>query len=460
MPARPGPARSGTATRVLAPPLPGGEAHRRGTRGFRRVTLALFSAGLATFTTLYCAQALLPSLAGQFRLSPAAASLAVSVATGGLAVGVIPLTALSEAVGRTPIMTVSLFASAVLGILTAFSPAFAVLLVLRALQGVVLAGLQAVAMSYLTEEVHRRSLGVAMGLFIAGNGIGGMAGRLLAGLIDAAAGWRWALGVIGVIALACAVLFRLSIVASARFRARPLRARELAAAVARAIADTGLLRLYAAGFLLMGSFVTVYNYLGFRLLGPGFHLSRAVVGLIFVVYLAGSAASVAAGRLVDRFGRPRVMWIMAAVMLSGLALMLPPDLVVVVPGLVVTTAGFFAAHSVASGWVGARSAALGVQGAAVYLFSYYLGSSIGGPLGGLAFGGGGWPGVTLFTGACVTTVVIIGLTLRRLAPAVMGSRHRTRVQGPAAPREPLCIRCGPGRYDLVRRSAAQPRPER
>lgn len=396
------------------------EPHRRGTRGFRRVTLALFSAGLATFTTLYCIQALLPSLAAQFRLSPASASLAVSVATGALALGVIPLTALSEAVGRTPVMTVSLFASAVLAILEAFSPAYPVLLALRGLQGLALAGLQAVAMSYLTEEVHRRSLGVAMGLFIAGNGIGGMAGRLLGGLIDDFAGWRWALGVIGVIALGCAVLFRLSILPSARFRARPLQVRELTASVARALADSGLLRLYAAGFLLMGCFVTVYNYLGFRLLGPGFGLSRAAVGLIFVVYLAGSAASVAAGRLVDRFGRPRVMWIMAAITLSGLALMLPRDLAVVIAGLVVTTAGFFAAHSVASGWVGARSAALGVQGAAVYLFFYYLGSSIGGSLGGLAFGGDGWPGVTVFTGAFVAAVVIIALTLRRLAPA---SRH-------------------------------------
>ena len=368
------------------------EPHRRGTRDFRRITLALFSAGLATFTTLYCVQAVLPSLATEFRLSPAAASLAVSVATGALALGVIPLTALSEAAGRTPIMTVSLFASAALGILAAFSPAFAVLLVLRGLQGLALAGVQAVAMSYLTEEVHRGSLGFAMGLFVAGNGIGGMAGRLLGGLIDDVAGWRWALGVVGLIALACAIVFRLSVLPSARFQPRPLRARELALSVARALADSGLLRLYAAGFLLMGCFVTVYNYLGFRLLGPGFHLSRTIVGLIFVVYLAGSAASVIAG-------------------------------------LVVTTAGFFAAHSVASGWVGARSAALGAQGAAVYLFFYYLGSSIGGSLGGLAFGGGGWPGLTVYTGCFVIAVVIIGLTLRRLLPAAP-VRHLPRTAEP------------------------------
>lgn len=391
--------------------------HRRGGAGFRRITAALFAAGLATFTTLYCVQALLPALAGQFHLSPATASLAVSVATAGLAVGVLPLTALSEAVGRTPVMTASLFGSAAFGILAALSPNFPVLLALRAAQGLALAGLQAVAMSYLAEELHRGSLGFSMGLFVAGNGIGGMAGRLLGSLVDDAAGWRWALGAIGGLALACSVLFRALIVPSRHFRPRPLRPGALAGSIGRSLTDAGLRRLFAVGFLAMGAFVTVYNYLGFRLLGPEFRLSPALVGLIFVVYLAGSVSSTVAGRLADRFGRPRMLWPAAGVMLLGLALLAPANLAAVVAGLVVLTGGFFAVHSLASGWVGARSAALGVQGSAGYLFAFYLGSSVGGSLGGLAFGAGGWPGVTWYAGGFVLVVLAVGLVLRGPAPA-------------------------------------------
>lgn len=387
--------------------------HRRGTPGFRRITVALFSAGLATFTTLYAVQALLPSLAADFRLSPAAASLAVSVATGAMAVGVIPLTALSETVGRVPMMTASLATSAVLGLLTAISPSFVILLTLRGLQGLALAGLQAVAMSYLAEELHRGSLGSGMGLYIAGNGIGGMAGRLIAGLVDGVAGWRWALGVIGAIAVVTTIAFRCTILPSTGFRARPSRFAELAPAVGRAATDSRLLRLFAAGFLMMGCFVTVYNYLGFRLLGPDFRLSRTIVGLIFVVYLAGSVASAVAGRLVDRFGRPRILWALIAITLAGLLLLAVDNLAAVVVGLVVTTGGFFAAHSVASGWVSARSATLGVQGSAIYLFSYYLGSSIGGTLGGLVFAAGGWTGVTGYVGTLFGVVLITALTLLR-----------------------------------------------
>lgn len=391
--------------------------HQRGSAGFRRVSLALFSAGLATFTALYCVQALLPQLAAEFQLSPATASLAVSVGTGALALGIIPLTALSEALGRTPVMTASLFTASALGILQAFSPDFTVLLILRGLQGLALAGLQAVAMSYLSEELHGDSLGFGMGLYVAGNGIGGMAGRLLAGLTVDFADWRWALGVVGVLALGCSIVFRASILPSAHFTARPLRVRTLAGAVGRAGADSALLRLYAVGFLLMGCFVTVYNYLGFRLLGTDFHLSQAVVGLIFVVYLAGSASSMIAGRLVPRFGRRRLLWSTAALTLAGLALMLANDLVAVVAGLVITTAGFFAGHSVASGWVSARSRSLGVQGAAVYLFCYYLGSSVGGSVGGLAYSGGGWLGVTGFGSALLLLVIALAATLN----------HRERV---------------------------------
>jgi YNFM family putative membrane transporter len=391
--------------------------HRRGSPGYRRITIALFCAGLATFTALYATQALLPSLSTAFHLSPAEASLAVSVATAGLVVGVLPLTALSETVGRTPVMTVSLFAAAALSLLIAVSPNFTVLLVLRGLQGVALAGLQAVAMSYLAEELHRDSLGSAMGLYVAGNGVGGMVGRLVAALVEDAAGWRWALAVAGVVTLASTLAFRHTIVASAGFQPRAPRVRELAASIGRALTDAGLLGLFAAGFLLMGSFVTVYNYLGFRLLGPGFHLSRTVVGLIFGAYLAGGCSSTYAGRLVDRFGRPRMLWIMAAITLAGLLLMATGSVATVIIGLVVTTGGFFAAHSVASGWVGARSARLGVQGSAVYVCCYYLGASVGGTLGGLVFSAGGWSAVTYYTGAFLVAVLTIAILLRKLRPA-------------------------------------------
>jgi YNFM family putative membrane transporter len=256
-----------------------------------------------------------------------------------------------------------------------------------------------------------------MGLFIAGNGFGGMAGRLLAALVSDVAGWRWALAVVGLVALACSIVFRLTVLPSAQFRPRPLRPRPLLTSIGRACTDTGLLRLFAVGVLAMSAQVTIYNYLGFRLLRAPFDLSPSIVGLIFVVYLAGSVSSTVAGRLADRFGRQRMLWLAAIVMLAGVGLLVPDALVVIVTGLVVLTVGFFAVHALASGWVGARSATLRVQGSAVYLCSYYLGSSIGGSVGGIAYGSGGWPATTWYLGGLVALVLVLAFSLRHLVPA-------------------------------------------
>ncbi len=55
----------------------------------------------------------------------------------------------------------------------------------------------------------------------------------------------------------------------------------------------------------MGAFVTLFNYIGYRLLGAPWHLSQAVVGLLSVVYLTGSWSSPKAGALTSRYGRGR-----------------------------------------------------------------------------------------------------------------------------------------------------------
>ena len=58
------------------------------------------------------------------------------------------------------------------------APTWPLLLVARALVGVALAGVPAVSLTYIGEEVDRGSIGLAVGLQIGGNVFGGMAGRL------------------------------------------------------------------------------------------------------------------------------------------------------------------------------------------------------------------------------------------------------------------------------------------
>ena len=251
-------------------------------------------------------------------------------------------------------------------------------------------------MAYLAEEVDPSSLGRAMGLYIAGNAIGGLSGRVIAGVLAEHGGWRVALAGVGAGSLACAIAFAVVLPPSAFFTPAPPRLRALAATLRRHLADTGLLRLYLIGFTLMGAFVTVYNYLAFRLSAAPFALPASVIGALFTVYLAGTFSSTAAGRLADRTGRRVVLALGVVVAAVGVALTLPASLTSIVAGLVVLTTGFFAAHSVASGWVGGRARQAPAQASALYLCLYYVGSSVAGTLGGVFYARGGWTATAAF----------------------------------------------------------------
>ena len=395
--------------------------HERGTVGFRRLGLAMWCAGLATFVLVYAVQGLLPTLAAQFGVAAATSSLVLSATTLTLALAVVPLSAAAESWGPARVMTVALGAAAVLGLAVPLAPSFAVLVLLRGLQGIALAALPALAMAHVTREVAPRHLGGAVGLLIAGNTIGGLSGRLVASAVADVAGWRVGLLAVGLLSLLCTAAFRLLLPPPVAPAAPPVRLRELGGQVRRHLRDPGLACLFGLAFVLMGAFVTVYNYLGFRLLGPPFGLPTGLVALIFLGYLAGSWASTTAGRLGDRFGRRTVLWIGIVVALAGIALTGPAWLPTVLAGLVLLTVGFFAGHSLASGWVGRRSALLDGGSPAVasslYLFCYYAGSSIGGTVGGVAFDRAGWLGVVGYVGLLLLAALLLALGLRRVPAA-------------------------------------------
>jgi YNFM family putative membrane transporter len=382
---------------------------------YRRLSAALWFAGVGTFMLLYAVQPLLPLLSAAFDVPASTSSLALSVTTGALALSIVPISAVAEAWGRTRVMSVSLTAAAVLGLLAPLAPSFGALLAIRALQGVAIAGLPALAMAHLTEEVHPRFVGGAVGVFIAGNTVGGLAGRLVASAVADVTDWRAALAVVGGLSVGCLVLFRVLVPAAAS-RPAAVPARVLASHLLTHLRDPGLRLLCATGFVLMSAFVTVYNYLGFRLLEAPFLLSQTVVGLAYLAYLAGTGTSAVAGRLGDRLGRAGVLWASALLTLGATLLTLPDVLPLVVAGLVLFTVGFFAAHSVASGWVGRRATAARGQASALYLLSYYAGSSIGGSAGGLAYDHGRWPGVVAFVAALAVVALGLALALRRVRP--------------------------------------------
>ncbi|MEE7450330.1 MFS transporter [Methylobacterium radiotolerans] len=389
---------------------------RSGTPVFRRTALALAAAGFSTFAVLYAVQPLLPIYAEDFGVSPAVSSLALSLPCGLLAVALLVVSPLSEIWGRKPVMLASLVASAVLTVVAALVPGWYGFLALRALTGLTASGLPAVAMAYLAEEMDAKAIGLSMGLLVGGNALGGMSGRLISGVMADFVSWRAGLAVIGGLALAAALAFWRWLPPSRRFVRRRLAWAEVPGSFTHHFRDAGLPWLFAEAFLLMGGFVCIYNYIGFRLLEPPYALSQAVIGLIFSVYLAGMVSSPVTGELASRFGRRRVLWVATAVGLTGIVMTLADNLLLILAGIVVTTVGFFGAHAVASSWVGRRALRDRAQASAIYLGLYYLGSSVLGTAGGWFFAHSGWNGVVLFVGGLYGLALTIALRLSRLKP--------------------------------------------
>jgi len=388
----------------------------KGTPMFMRTVLALFCGGFATFALLYCVQPMMPLLSHEFSINAAQSSLILSVATGLLAVGLLITGPISDRIGRKSVMVAALFAASVCTIASAMMPTWHGVLLLRALVGLSLSGLAAVAMTYLSEEIHPKHIGLAMGLYIAGNAIGGMSGRLITGVLIDFVSWHTAMLVIGGLSLIAAAVFWRILPESRNFRPRSLHPRSLLDGFIMHFRDAGLPLLFLEAFVLMGAFVTLFNYIGYRLLAAPYQLDQAFVGLLSVVYLSGIYSSAKIGAMADKLGRRKMLWATIALMLAGLVLTLFTPLWLVIIGMLIFTFGFFGAHSVASSWIGRRALKAKGQASSLYLFSYYAGSSVAGTAGGVAWHLGGWNGTGLFIGSLLIIALLIALKLAKLPP--------------------------------------------
>lgn len=375
----------------------------------RRLSAALWCAGLATFALMYAPQGLLTQIGHDASVSAAQASLLVSAATLGLALSVLPWARFSDRVGRPTAMRYAAASAGLLAVAVPWLPTFEALVAGRFVQGVALGGLPALAMTLLHEVAAPARTAVLAGSYVAATSLGGLSGRLLVVPVADHLGWRPALAILGVgLAILMAVLIVLLPAGRGRRSSVPSGGR-----LAVHLRDVRLLALFGIGALLVGGMVAVFNYLPFRLEAAPYHLAPTVVSLIFLAYLAGTAGSRAAGWLVGRLGHRTVLVLACAFMAGGTVLSLDGSLILILLGLAAVTAGLFVGHAVASGMVGAHATTGRAQATALYNVSYYAGSSLFGWVGGIAWASGQWGGVAVL----VLVLTMLALVLALLPKA-------------------------------------------
>ena len=387
-----------------------------GSPAFRKVNVAVFFCGFSIFAILYSAQPLMPLFVNEFGVTPAESSLALSLPSITMAVAMLVASSASEALGRKPMMVAALIGSSLLTLALSFAQGWGQVVWLRALTGVALSGAPAVTLAYLGEEMAPSAVAPAVGLYIGGSAFGGMVGRLVAATLADYGSWRWAMAGIAATGLVSALVFWRALPPSRAFTARELAPAALTRSLGRCLVNGRVGLLVMEGFAMFGAFVTIYNYLGFRLQAPPFDYSPAQAGLIFVVYPAGVFASAYMGKRAARRGRGPTLILALAIMVAGLALTLPDWTPTIALGLALVTFGFFGAHAICSSWAPAMVERDKAQASSLYLLFYYIGGGSAGTLGGFFWASYGWRGVAAFSGALSLAALALAAALARFAP--------------------------------------------
>ncbi|WP_430790901.1 MFS transporter [Virgibacillus flavescens] len=374
---------------------------------FWKITMSLAFASFFIFASMYAVQPLLPVFVEQFGVSVSTSSLSISLTITGLIIGLIVLGFLSDRNGRTFYIKFALVGSIIPFFLIPLMDSFFMLLVLRFIQGFALAGLPAASLAYISEEIDRRSVSVAMALYISSNALGGMMGRVLTGYITDFYSWEasfYFLASVGVVVL---ITVFVMLPGSTKFEPSNLSFSKDMEGFLFHLKNPSLLLVFGLGIILQLSFTGMWTYLPFYLQGPPFSLSLQFISYTFFAYGLGVIGSPFAGWMAGKFGLRPVRIAGIITMGFGVFLTLSGTLFILIIGLCLSCLGFFTAHSLSAASVSEQATHHKGSASSLYLVSYYIGVAVGSTAVGPLYSSLGWTGLVLTAGSVPIIYTII-----------------------------------------------------
>src|SRR3974390_3817315 len=150
--------------------------------------------GLTAFLTvvdLFATQAILPSLARHYGVTPAAMGFAVNASTMGMAIAGLGVAFFSKEIDRRLGILVTLALLSIPTALLATAPNLTVFTILRVTQGLCMASAFTLTLAYLAEECSAVEAGGAFAAYITGNVASNLIGRLISAAVVDTFGLAW-----------------------------------------------------------------------------------------------------------------------------------------------------------------------------------------------------------------------------------------------------------------------------
>jgi MFS transporter, YNFM family, putative membrane transport protein len=372
----------------------------------KKAIITLFVGTVTVISDIYVAQPILPLLSKDFQVSHTTASLSVSLNILALSLALLFYGPLSDRIGRKPVMVSTGFLLSIPTALIALTHDFNLFLLLRVVQGLLVAGIAAIAMAYISEEFPPPIVGRVLGIYVGSMIVAGFFGRVSSGIIAGLFSWRVTFIFFSLLNLIGAWSMHKYLPPSTKFNGN-VSVRESYAGLIGHLGNRRIAGACIIGFLLFFTFMGVFTYVTFHLSAPPFNLSTTDLGLIFFVYVGG-VVSPFAGSLSSRIGRRKVIGTGLLISFAGILLTLIGSLPVIITGMLLLCLGLFTTQPASSALVGDNAKTAKGSATSLYLFFYYIGGGIGAILPGYFWHTFGWPGVV---GSCMIALVCAFVSL-------------------------------------------------
>jgi YNFM family putative membrane transporter len=397
--------------------------------------LRAFAIGLTAFLTvvdLFATQAILPSLAAAYGVSPAAMGFAVNASTIGMAAGGLAVAVFGRKIDRRRGILASLALLSLPTALLATMPDLPLFTALRVVQGICMSTAFALTLAYLGEHTSAADTASAFAAYITGNVASNLFGRLLAAGVVDHLGLSANFWVFAALNLCGAILVWFTVE-----RTTPMQQTDMSHSSPRSsflvhLANPALRAAFAIGFLILFAFIGTFTYVNFVLVGPPFGIGMMMLGAVYFVFLPSVITTPLAGRVANRLGTRPTLIASFALAALGLPLLLSQGFAALLLGLALVAVGTFFAQATATGFVGRAATSDRGSASGLYLASYFLGGLAGSAVLGQMFDRLGWTACVIGIGAALALGALLGLRLV-IAPgnrADAASAFQSQAPGP------------------------------